>query len=95
MGALLFVAYYSVFLLGLERTSPGYIARVWNLDALSGLDVLGMPLEELLFAAAFGAYWSGVYDHANHKVHEAERRPIWLADERGVCDRPAPHRDAG
>ena len=68
MGALLFLAYYSVFLLGLEWTAPGYIGRVWNLGALSGLNVLGMPLEELLFAAAFGAYWSGVYDHFTWKT---------------------------
>lgn len=63
VGAILFVAFYTVLLLGLEWTAPGYIERVWNLGALSGLRVAGMPLEELLFAAAFGAYWSGVYDH--------------------------------
>ncbi len=67
IGALLFVAYYSLFLLGVEWTAPGYIERVWNLDALSGVRVLGIPLEELLFAAAFGAYWSGVYEHATWK----------------------------
>lgn len=63
IGAILFVAYYTVFLIGIEWTAPGYIERVWNLPALSGLSVAGMPIEELLFAAAFGAYWSGVYDH--------------------------------
>jgi hypothetical protein len=68
MGALLFLAYYSLFLLGLEWTAPGYIARVWNLDALSGLNIFGMPMEELLFAAAFGAYWSSVYDHFTWKT---------------------------
>lgn len=63
IGALLFLACYSVFLLGVEWTAPGYIERVWNLDALSGLAIVGIPLEELLFATSFGAYWSGVYDH--------------------------------
>jgi hypothetical protein len=63
VGAILFVAFYAVLLLGVEWTAPGYIERVWNLGALSGLRVAGMPIEELLFAAAFGAYWSGVYDH--------------------------------
>jgi len=62
-GGVIFVAYYALFLQGLRLGSPGYVERVWNLDALSGVVVLGMPLEELLFAAAFGAYWSGVYDH--------------------------------
>lgn len=63
VGALLFLGYYTLFLLGLEWTAPGYIERVWNLAALSGLNVGGFPIEELLFAAAFGGYWAGVYDH--------------------------------
>jgi hypothetical protein len=67
MGALLFLAYYSLFLLGVEWTAAGYVERVWNLDALSGVRILGMPLEELLFAAVFGAYWSGVYEHFTWK----------------------------
>lgn len=64
IGGCLFVLYYVVFLMGLTVTSPGYIERVWNLDALTGLLIFGMPLEELLFAAGFGMYWSGVYEHA-------------------------------
>lgn len=63
VGSLLFLGYYTLFLLGLEWTAPGYIERVWNLSALSGLTPAGLPIEELLFAAAFGAYWVGVYDH--------------------------------
>lgn len=63
VGAILFLGYYVVFLAGLEASAPGYIARVWNLAALSGVTIAGMPIEELLFATAFGAYWAGVYDH--------------------------------
>lgn len=63
VGGLLFLGYYVVFLLGLEWSAPGYIERIWNLDALSGVRLLGMPLEELAWAIAFGLYWSGVYEH--------------------------------
>lgn len=63
VGALLFVAYYAVFMFGLKWSAPGYIERVWNLGALSGVLVSGVPLEELLFAAAFGMYWAGIYEH--------------------------------
>jgi hypothetical protein len=62
-GAVLFMVYYAIFLLGLEWSAPGYIERVWNLPALSGLSIAGLPIEELLFATAFGAYWSSVYEH--------------------------------
>jgi hypothetical protein len=75
IGALLFVAYYSLFLLSMEWTAPGYIERVWNFSALSGVRVLGVPLEELLFAAAFGAYWSAVYEHATWKSVSTQRLP--------------------
>jgi lycopene cyclase-like protein len=68
IGGFLFLGYYVVFLAGLEWTAPGYIARVWNLEVLSGLTVADMPLEELLFAITFSAYWSGVYDHFTWKT---------------------------
>lgn len=63
IGGVLFTGYYMVFLLLLEQSAPGYIAVVWNLRALSGVTFFGMPLEELLFAFSFGAYWSGLYEH--------------------------------
>jgi hypothetical protein len=63
VGGLLFFAYYFVFFIALEVSAPGYIERVWNLPALSGILFLGIPLEELLFAFTFGLYWSGVYEH--------------------------------
>ena len=69
LGCGLFLAYYIVFLIGLEVTAPGYIARVWNLEALSGLAIVGMPVEELLFAVSFGAYWSGVYEHFTWRMN--------------------------
>lgn len=73
IGAVLFLAYYTIFLLGIEWSAPGYIDRVWNMKALSGLTVAGMPLEELLFAAAFGAYWSGIYDHFTWKTSSSQQ----------------------
>ncbi len=63
VGGLLFVLCYIALLQGLRWLSPGYIERVWDLDALLGLQVFHMPIEELLFAAGFGMYWSGVYEH--------------------------------
>ena len=63
IGGLLFLVYYACFLAGLEWSAPGYIDRVWNLSALSGVTIGFMPIEELLFAFFFGMYWSGVYEH--------------------------------
>ena len=74
LGGVLFLLYYAVFLIGLELTARGYIERIWNLDALSGLRVANAPIEELLFAAAFGAYWSVLYDHFTWRMTKTERR---------------------
>ncbi len=63
VGGLLFLLYYAIFLQGLGVLAPDYIGRVWNLGALSGLQIFGMPVEELLFAVGFGMYWSSVYEH--------------------------------
>ncbi len=63
IGGMLFMGYCLVFLLGLEWMSPGYIDRVWNVGALSGIRILSIPFEQILFAFAFGAYWTVVYEH--------------------------------
>ena len=63
IGGLLFLAVYSVFIGGLELLMPAYIEHVWNLEELSGIMLLRIPVEEYLFAFAFGTYWAGVYEH--------------------------------
>jgi hypothetical protein len=61
-GALFLVLYFAVFAL-FALVFPGYVRAVWNLGALSGAFVLGVPGEELIFAFTFGLYWSSVYEH--------------------------------
>jgi hypothetical protein len=73
-GGLLFLGLYAVFMAGLAWLAPGYIAEVWNLPALSGVLIATIPLEEFLFAAAFGLYWSGVYEHLTWTERVAHAR---------------------
>lgn len=63
IGGLLFFGLYAAFMLGLRWSSPSYIEQVWNLRALSGVLIVGVPLEELVFGLTFGMYWTGVYEH--------------------------------
>ena len=67
LGGVLFLALYTIFLLGLKWSAPGYIDAVWNLKALSGIMIFGLPIEELLFGFSFGLMWTGVYEHFTWK----------------------------
>ncbi|MEK7876850.1 MAG: lycopene cyclase domain-containing protein [Pseudomonadota bacterium] len=67
VGGILFLALYTVFLLGLKWSAPGYIEQVWNLEALTGVLIYGLPLEELLFGFSFGLVWTGIYEHFTWK----------------------------
>jgi len=67
VGGILFLALYTVFLLGLKWSAPGYIEQVWNFEALSGVRIYGLPLEELLFGFSFGLVWTGIYEHFTWK----------------------------
>lgn len=70
IGGAVFVLLYVILLQGLRASSPGYIERIWNLRELSGIVILGMPLEELLFAASFGLFWSSVYEHITWRTEQ-------------------------
>lgn len=63
VGGVLFLFLYAVSMLSLIVFAPGYIGQVWNLPALSGVLLGGIPLEELAFGFAFGLYWAGIYEH--------------------------------
>lgn len=82
VGGGLFLGIYTAFMLGLVWTAPGYIAQVWNLPALSGILVYDIPIEEFAFGAAFGLYWSGVYEHltwTESVAHSRRSLPIQRA----------------
>ena len=89
VGGALFFGFYAVFMLGLTWFTPGYIAQVWNLPALSGGLVVGIPTEELVFGAVFGMYWSSVYEHVTWSesvphVHDNARGAV--AEKVGSID---------
>lgn len=83
VGGCLFFGLYALFMLGLVWVTPGYIEQVWNLPALSGGLVYGIPLEELLFGFSFGLYWTGVYEHYtwSTRVAHTKRRTATLGPD--------------
>jgi hypothetical protein len=86
VGGLLFLALYAVWAGGLELFVPGYIAAIWNLEGLSGVLFLRVPLEEFLFGFAFGMYWSGVYEHFTWRRPTKQPLPD-VAERRSAAQR--------
>jgi len=63
ISAILFTAIYFVYFLTLNLAFPDYVQQVWNFSTISGILILGVPLEELMFAFSLGFLWSSVYEH--------------------------------
>ena len=63
VSAFIFLILYFAYFLTLIAVYPGYVEKVWNLSAISGILVAGVPLEELMFAFGAGFLWSSVYEH--------------------------------
>lgn len=63
VGGVLFTVLYFIYFGSILPFYPQYVELFWNLDNLTHILVLGIPIEELLFAFTFGMYWSGLYEH--------------------------------
>lgn len=62
-GVLSFTAMYFFLFLIVLAVYPEFIQRFYNLPNLLGISVLGVPIEELLFAGTGGAIWSVAYEY--------------------------------
>jgi len=67
VGGILFLLLYFVYFGSILIFFPDYVRLYWNLEVLSKILILGIPLEELLFAFSFGMYWSSLYEHLTWK----------------------------
>src|SRR3989338_1807640 len=62
-GGIMFSVLYFLFFILFNSIYPYAIEKFWNLSVLSGILLLGIPLEELIFAFTFGMMWSSIYEH--------------------------------
>jgi len=74
VGGLLFLGLYFLFFLIFNITYPEIVLEIWNLKAISGILILRIPLEELMFAFTFGMLWSSYYEHINW--YKLERKTL-------------------
>ncbi|HWY53743.1 MAG TPA: lycopene cyclase domain-containing protein, partial [Terriglobales bacterium] len=62
-GTVVFTVLYFVLFLCVLALYPQFVQRYYNLPNLLGIFVVGVPIEELLFAATGGAIWSVAYEY--------------------------------
>ncbi|HXC43251.1 MAG TPA: lycopene cyclase domain-containing protein [Candidatus Dormibacteraeota bacterium] len=60
-GAISFTLLYTIVLVVTPLRYPDFF-NYWNLQALSGIRILGAPAEEYLYAFTFGAFWAPLYE---------------------------------
>ena len=66
------VLYFALFLFFLFLY-PEFVRRYYNIPNLLGIYVVGVPIEELLFAATGGAIWSVAYEYVQgYRLEPAE-----------------------
>jgi hypothetical protein len=63
LGVLTFTTLYFVLFLIVLWLYPEFIPRYYNAPLLLGIYILGVPIEELLFAGTGGAIWSVAYEY--------------------------------
>ncbi|MEK7098749.1 MAG: lycopene cyclase domain-containing protein [Patescibacteria group bacterium] len=63
LGGLAFFAIYSIAFLIFLLLFPDYIQQYYSIHNISGVLLIGLPLEELLFAFGFGLLWSPIYEY--------------------------------
>ncbi len=63
IGGFLFLTLYVGVALLLLLMFPSFIALHYHLNNVSGVLLLGIPLEEYLFAFGFGSMWSVIYPY--------------------------------
>ncbi|MEK6840647.1 MAG: lycopene cyclase domain-containing protein [Nanoarchaeota archaeon] len=62
-GGFIFLAIYFIFFLFFNIIYPEAVKQFWNIANMSGIFILGVPIEELIFAFTFGLMWSSIYEH--------------------------------
>lgn len=62
-GGFSFLLIYFCIFLVFNYFFPNFIKDFYNLKNLTGIIILGVPVEELLYALSFGMFWAPIYEY--------------------------------
>ena len=66
-SACIFTAFYFLGFFLFNLVFPYALSTYWNLNALSGVLLFNVPLEEFLYAFSFGLMWGPLYEYVKGK----------------------------
>lgn len=72
VGGFLFLFAYGAGFLLFNLIYPDFIANYYHLRLTSGIMLLGVPLEEYLYAFSFGMLWAPIYEY-EHRVKDRKQ----------------------
>ena len=64
ISGFLFLLFYFIFFLAFNFIYPNFVNDVYNFQNISRLIILGIPIEELVYAFFFGLSWSSLYEQS-------------------------------
>ncbi|MDP3785153.1 MAG: lycopene cyclase domain-containing protein [bacterium] len=62
-GGIVFTVMYFLLFSVFNSLFPDFILKVYHLENLSGVMLINVPIEELLYALSFGLAWSPIYEY--------------------------------
>ncbi len=69
-GGIVFMFLYWFSLAVVDLFSPGWIVSTWNMATLSGITLIRVPIEEILFGFSFGVFWSPLFEETCSNLHK-------------------------
>ena len=66
-SGLIFLFLYFIGFLIFNLLFPNALENYWNLYSLSGISVINVPIEELMYAISFGLMWGPMYEYVKGK----------------------------
>jgi|SRR3989344_4530636 len=66
-SGLIFLFLYFIGFFIFNLLFPNALENYWNLSSLSGISVINVPIEELMYAASFGLMWGPMYEYVKGK----------------------------
>ena len=79
-GGLVFAAIYILLFTYFLLLYPDFVKRYYNTSHLLGIYVIGIPIEEVLFAWSGGMVWCVIYEYM-HGYRLASMRPFRLVKQ--------------